>query len=301
MSEPLRESIDDRSCRTGEIDHARFGCNRLATRSEFLRLMTQSTKVAPTRRSSPRTSRWAIALILLFVAGLVATFWLFTRTPFVQGAGDVPARVSATWRVGVASLGEKPDLSPNPSDRPVDFCDGVSEAQQNAITDGVALLRATAEGARLYDVLVENGVCIGIEDLDFNSAFATSRWSPVDGWSNSEIVIGEYYVDWLYPDVIAAILAHEATHIDRAVSGTACYYVDACNTLPNGVELEEEIVAHEAEAAWWIAAYGRDGKDRAFTTDSSENRLKAAYLRGPAAFREYVREMRSDEREGDGL
>ncbi len=154
---------------------------------------------------------------------------------------------------------------------------------------------------RLYDVLVENGVCIGTKELDFNSAYATSRWSPVDGWSDSQIVIGEYYVDWLYPDVIAAILAHEATHIDRAVSGTACYYVDACTELSNGVELEEEIVAHEAEALWWIAAYGRDGKDRAFTSDASENRLKAAYMNGPDSFRVFVREMRSDEREGDGL
>jgi hypothetical protein len=60
-------------------------------------------------------------------------------------------------------------------------------------------------------------------------------------------------------------------------------------------------VAHEAEAQWWIAAYGRDGKDRAFAADSSENRLKAAYLRGPAEFRQFVREMRSDTREGEGL
>ena len=118
---------------------------------------------------------------------------------------------------------------------------------------------------------------------------------------HSQIVIGEYYVDWLYPDVIAAILAHEATHIHRAVDGTACYYANACTVLSNGVDLEEEVVAHEAEAEWWIAAYGRDGKDRAFTADASENRLTAAYLRGPAAFREFVRDMRSDKREGEGI
>ena len=263
--------------------------------------MMQTTKFSPSPRPIQSTSRWAVALVLLLLAGLAATCWLFLRTPFVQDADTVPARVSASWSVGVASLGEKSALVANPPDRPVDFCEGVTAVQQNAIVEGVALFRATGEGARLYDVLVENGVCIGTGDLDFNSAYATSRWSPVDGWSNSEIVIGKHYVDWLYPDVIAAILAHEATHIDRAVSGTACYYVDACTLLPNGVELEEEIVAHEAEALWWIAAYGRDGKDRAFSNDSAENRLKAAYLRGSDAFRIFVREMRSDEREGDGL
>lgn len=252
-------------------------------------------------RSSPRTSRWAIALVLLFAAGLATVSWQFARSPIIQSAGNLPDRAAAAWSVGVASLGEKPAFAPNPPDRPVDFCAGVRAPQQRAITDGVALLRGTDEGVRLYDMLVENGVCIGTEELDFNSAYATSRWSPVDGWSSSKIVIGNRYVDWLYPDVIAAFLAHEATHIDRAVSGTACYYVDACTTLPNGVELEEEIIAHEAEAVWWIAAYGPDGKAHAFTSDASENRLKAAYLNGPDVFRVFVREMRSDEREGDGL
>ncbi len=264
-------------------------------------MSTQTTKFIVVPPSSQRTSRWAIALVLLFAAGLVAVSVQFVRSPIIQNASNLPDRAAAAWSVGVASLGEKPAFAPNPADRPVDFCEGVSDAQQRAITDGVALLRGTDEGVRLYDVLVENGVCIGTKELDFNSAYATSRWSPVDGWSNSQITIGNYYVDWLYPDVIAAILAHEATHIDRAVSGTACYYVDACTELPNGVALEEEIVAHEAEAVWWIAAYGRDGKARAFSSDASENRLKAAYLHGPTVFRVFVREMRSDEREGVGL
>jgi hypothetical protein len=227
--------------------------------------------------------------------------WMVLDTAFVRGTDHLPDRAAAAWRVGVAELGENPHLTPNYPDAPVEFCAGVSGVDQRAITNGVAYLRATEDGSRLYDVLVENGVCIGAKELDFNSAYATSRWSPTAGWSDSEIIIGEYYVDWLYPDVIAAILAHESTHIQRAVDGTACYYVDACTVLSNGVDLEEEVVAHEAEAQWWIAAYGRDGKDRAFTADASENRLKAAYLHGPATFREFVREMRSDKREGEGI
>lgn len=219
----------------------------------------------------------------------------------MQDTNDPADRLEASWRVGIASLGESPTFAPNPPDGPVLFCADVTESEARALTDGVALFRGTDEGVRLYEVLVENGVCIGTEDLDFNSAYASARWSPEFGWSRSQVIIGDAFVDWLYPDVIAAILAHEATHIDRAIDGTACYYVDACTILPNGVALEEEIVAHEAEALWWIAAFGRDGKDRAFTNDSSENRLKAAYMRGPDAFREFVRELRSDEREGDGI
>jgi hypothetical protein len=262
--------------------------------------MQPNTSVRQSRAKTPY-SKWALALCALLIAANLAMLWMLLDTEFVRGADRFPDRAAATWRVGIADLGENPHLTPNPPDAPVEFCEGVSAVDQQAITDGVAYLRATQDGIDLYNLLIENGVCIGTKELDFNSAYATSRWSPQSDWSDSEIIIGEYYVDWLYPDVIAAILAHEATHIQRAVDGTACYYANACTVLSNGVDLEEEVVAHEAEAQWWIAAYGRDGKDRAFAADASENRLKAAYLKGPGAFREFVREMRSDKREGEGI
>jgi len=231
----------------------------------------------------------------------MGVLWALAQTPFVQSADSVPDRVAASWQVGIADLGETPAFAPRYPQGPVSFCEGVSAYDQEAITAGVAYVRGTDAGSRLYDVIVEEGVCIGTRDMDFNSAYATSRWSADAGWSDSEIVIGKQYVDWLYPDVIAAILAHEMTHINRAVNGTACYYANACTVLPNGVELEEEVVAHEAEAEWWIAAYGKDGKDRAFSSDAAENRLKAAYLQGPDVFRKFVRDMRSDAREGEDL
>lgn len=261
----------------------------------------QPTKSESARPPAKRKSRWPVTLLALLGVANLAMLMAFMRTSFILENGQFAGLASASWRVGIADLGEKPLFAPNFPDAPVSFCDGVSAVDQRAITDGVAFLRGTDTGLRLYELLADEGVCIGTENLDFNSAYATSRWSPGAGWSDSEIVIAEQYVDWLYPDVIAAILAHESTHIERAVNGTACYYANACTVLPNGVELDEEVVAHEAEAAWWIAAYGRDGKAQAFAMDAAENRLKAAYLQGPAAFRDFVRDMRSDEREGDGF
>lgn len=261
----------------------------------------QMTQPKHQARRPARYSRLGLALIVVLAIGNAAALWLLSTTPLIRDAA-YPADVAvALWRAGIADLGEEPHLTPNPPESPVLFCDGVSLSDQRALDEGIALLRATDAGAALYDLLEREGICIGVGDLEFNSAFARSRWSPTAGWSESEVVLGEQYVDWLYPDIIAAILAHEATHIERAVTGTACYFANACTTLPNGVELEEEIVAHQAEAEWWIAAYGKDGKDRAFTVDVSENRLKAAYLQGSDAFRAFVREMRSDEREGEGI
>ena len=263
-------------------------------------MVHQPTKSTQHIRERHRTSRLAVTLAALLLVANGAMLWLVFDTGLAQGGRDLPGQLAAVWRVGIADIGEKPHLTPHPPETPVRFCSGTSERDQEAITAGVALLRGTSAGTALYDVLAREGVCIGVGELEFNSAFARSRWSPDVGWSKSEIILGSKYVDWLYPDIVAAILAHEATHIQRAVDGTACYYANACTTLPNGVELEEEIVAHQAEAEWWIAAYGRDGKARAFTVDVSENRLKAAFLQGPDAFRAFVREMRSDEREGEG-
>lgn len=163
------------------------------------------------------------------------------------------------------------------------------------------MMRATEQGADLFQLLQNEGVCLGVEDLAYNSAYATARWSPVNGWADSEIRVDPSYVTFLYPDVLGAILVHEATHMQRAIEHTACYYANACTELPNGVYLEEEVVAHSAEAEFWIAIFGRDGKDRALANDHAENQLKAFYLQGSDAFVTFVREMRSDSREGEGI
>ena len=60
--------------------------------------------------------------------------------------------------------------------------------------------------------------------------------------------------------------------ISTAPSGEACFIDDSCERLPNGVEVDEEVAAHAAEAEWWIAAFGADGKRFALRADYSENR-----------------------------
>jgi hypothetical protein len=115
------------------------------------------------------------------------------------------------------------------------------------------------------------------------------------------IMVDRHYVRTTRADVLAALLVHEATHLDRAFSGQACYVRMSCTTLDNGVELEEEVAAHAAEAEWWIAMYGSDGKRLALRTDAFENQLARAYQRGPHDFRAFVAGIRSDPREGKGM
>ncbi|CAN5853776.1 hypothetical protein BH20CHL4_BH20CHL4_03260 [soil metagenome] len=260
------------------------------------------TTIEPRRKAS----RWRRMLLILLIAAVAA--YAGNRL-----AGDATARfdsttidryvsfVSAARDVAVAKIGEKPGLASNPAEGPLPLCDDVSGKQARVLTEAVALMRATGTGVALYDLLEVEGVCIGVEDLPYNSAFALSRWSPANGWADSEIRVDTTYISSLYPDVLSAILVHEAKHIERAITRTACYYASSCTTLPNGVELEEEIIAHGAEAEWWIEVYGRDGKEWAFGSDHAQNQLKAAYLRGPAEFRDFVEQARSDTREGQGI
>jgi hypothetical protein len=260
------------------------------------------TSIEPKRK----TSRWRLVLWILLIAFIAA--YAGNRLGGDATAGfesqtidRYVSFVSAARDVAVAEIGEKPGLAPNPAEGPLPLCADVSEKQAAVLEDAIGLMRATEGGAALYDLLEREGVCVGVEDLPYNSAFAMSRWSPDNGWADSEIRIDDSYISSLYPDILAAILVHEARHIERAITRTACYYAGSCTTLPNGVELEEEIVAHGAEAEWWIEMYGRDGKEWAFGSDHAQNQLKAAYLRGPVEFREFVRQARSDNREGDGI
>lgn len=257
----------------------------------------------PIRRPSP----WRLLFRFLLVATILfaALSWSVESNLIDRLDSPTLSQIAGTSRavirVAGAELGEDPKLAPRPPEGELPVCEPLSDYEERALRAGIGLMRGTDRGLELYDLLVEEGVCLRIDDLPYNSAYALSRWSSREGWAGSEIVIDTDEVSLLYPDVLAAILVHEAVHIERAVSRTACYYAGACTVLDNGVRLDEELVAHAAEAEWWLDAFGNDGKDYAFRSDHAQNQLAAAYLRGNSAFREFVTEGRGDPREGEGI
>ncbi len=253
------------------------------------------------RRKRPRFWRVLVLLVVFVLATGAALAQQTVADTFGVSDWRGVAWISAARDVALARIGESPALEPQPFEGEIIVCDEVTPSQRRAFEDGVAMMRATEKGRELHELLQSEGVCIGIVDLPYNSAFAMARWSPTNGWAGSEIRIDKGFVTFMYPDLLAAILVHEGVHIQRAIEGTACYYAQSCTDLPNGVHLDEEVVAHSAEAEFWIELYGRDGKDRAFAQDHSQNRLKSVYLQGPEPFWEYVREMRSNAREGEGI
>jgi hypothetical protein len=243
-------------------------------------------------------------LIPLAIGGLALAIVIDGLAPgFLElDAKTAVARFDAVRAVVFAEIAEDPHLAPRQPRGAIPLCDDVPGAYGHAFRLAFGLMRGTDEGTRLYDLLIEHDICISVDDLAYNTAYASARSIRGD-WSSSAIVVDRRYVRSLQADVLAAILIHEATHLDRAISGDACYFQgdDACTILPNGVTLDEEIAAHGAEAEWWIAAYGDDGKSLAWSSDYSENRLAKAYLQGDRFFRTYVTQIRSSTREGEGF
>ncbi len=169
------------------------------------------------------------------------------------------------------------------------LCDGLEPGVRTQLREGLALMRRTAEGERLFAVLLDRRVCVGVAPLPGRTlARAQARETAPGDWSTSTVIIDAPRMPWLEVDVLAATLVHEAAHIDRAISGTHCAATRSCTVLPSGARLEEEIAAHAAEATWWREVYGDDGKGAARPEGGNLDELLAAYLRGDDAFRDYV-------------
>lgn len=245
-----------------------------------------------------------LASLVLPIAATGATAVAFAGVRALPAYREVDTRtlLGAFRAVTISEIGESPRFAPQAPTGAVPICRDVERVLVKPLRAAFGLMRGTSEGRRLFSVLVDEGVCVDVRDLPYNAAYAESRRSGANDWSESAIVIDRDIVRITRLDVLAAVLIHEATHIDRAVSGEACFLPpNSCAELANGVDLDEEIAAHTAEAKWWIAAFGKNGKRFAFRDDYGENRLARAYLAGPSAFRAYVLRFRSDPREGEGI
>lgn len=204
-------------------------------------------------------------------------------------------------RIARDSLTERPRLTSVADASPLPFCPGIPPDDAKRLTPAFQLMRGTPEGNRLFHELDDLGVCVRVAHIPYNSAYTRTVRSFNGSWGGSTITVDTGLVNSGETDVLAALLVHEATHVDRAVTGVSCVLNDTCTELPNGIEVQEEVAAHAAEARWWIAAYGTGGKRFAFGADYGENKLAYAYEKGPAVFAAYVRQLRSDPREGRGI
>lgn len=265
---------------------------------------------APPRRkvrSSPSRLGRLIRVLFLLSVLATSTFGLLNQD-LIQTLSSTPQWQNVEQRgrnavhAAVAIVAEEPSFAAAAELSSYPVCPSTGANDDRRLERGMDLMRGTVEGERLFDQLVANGICVGTEDIAYNSGYAYGKQSSVDGtWSDSYIIVATSLLRSGETDVLAALLVHEATHIDRYIKGLACNYTDTCTSLPNGVDLDEEIAAHSAEAKWWIEAYGSDGKRFATGYDYGLNRLARAYSEGTSVFDAYVRSIRSDSREGSSL
>ena len=177
------------------------------------------------------------------------------------------------------------------------ICDDVEQQDQTRLERGYTLMTRTREGRQLYDQLIEHDVCTGVTHLEYAGAYAQANPS-LHGWSDSVIMVDQEMLRAIAPDILAATLVHEAMHLDRAISGEQCGMTHSCTMLDNGIQVEEEVAAHAAEARWWLEIYGRQGRRVASGGGYSMDNLVFAYQRGSDDFRAHVIEIRSDPRDG---
>lgn len=241
-------------------------------------------------------------IVFLLFCNLAVLAALYVTSPLARGIATRPDLWGDTVKVVLTAaadrLAEEPHFAEVRGTTRMPICENVGEQHAEALAFAFNLMRQTAEGERLFQQLVDEGICVRVGEIEYNSGYAYVVQSITGSWSRSYIQIANRHVTDDERDVLAALLVHEATHVDRYIHGTACTYSHDCTVLPNGVELEEEVEAHRAEAEWWIAAYGENGKRLAIGYDFGMNELVDAYLGGEDAFVEYVVRIRGDDREG---
>jgi hypothetical protein len=201
--------------------------------------------------------------------------------------------------------GEPEPTAPRVPPSGLAYCDGVAANDRARIEWATTEMRRVEEGSVLFDAVLDLDLCVGTEDLPYNAGY-TSLQSLDGDWTVEKIVLATDVVRRLNPDETAAILVHEATHADRANRGVNCYQTRACTFLPNGIPIEEEVAAHAAEAAFWIALHGPTGTRTGTSWTGGwgaawENELARAAKEGPDALRDFVIRTRSSSQEGEGI
>ncbi|MDQ3045749.1 MAG: hypothetical protein M3R06_11475 [Chloroflexota bacterium] len=235
---------------------------------------------------------------------LALALLLIPAFSFAVRTGSLPAPLAPLLRSALTTVGLTQTVAATlpfmdtPSET---FCAGVTTSERARLQRGLTLMGRTVPGQRLRDVLTRHDICIGTAPITFNGGYARAERALFGGWSDSKIVLDQLLVAEVEFDILAAMLVHEATHIERAIAGTSCGISHDCETLPNGVELEEEIAAHTAEAEWWIDVHGPTGKRTLSLPALAQNRLAASFQESPEAFAALVRDLRNDPREGEGI
>ena len=236
---------------------------------------------------------------LLLATGAFSWFILTQTTlifPIRTAIIGVPASITLGGAEAVDSFAHPSD--PGNVDGSV-ICKDVGQDDAVIVGRAFGLMRKTANGNHLYQEMADNGVCVTVRELNFHAGLAHPWHSLISGWGHSYIEIDAEHLRDSSLDIVATTLVHESTHIDRAIQHADCGYHGGCTVLSNGVRLDEEVVAHGAEAQWWIDVYGASGKPPRTGDDVWENQLATAYEAGPIYFENYIRDLRSDPRESE--
>ena len=149
------------------------------------------------------------------------------------------------------------------------------------VEDALGLLAASAATNQLVSVLVTNHI-----DVHF---------VPMSPGVYARYSVGRHVIEiddrWMDADevTLAAVIAHEATHAQDAVSGyLASGGATAC--------IESEVRAFRTSALFWVGQYGAGGKPEALNElDRQLNSIADRQLRDPQGLENLVRQTYSQQ------
>ena len=149
------------------------------------------------------------------------------------------------------------------------------------VADALSLLDGSPATSQLQNVLDSNHVDV--------------RFVPMSPGVYARYSVGRHVIEiddrWIDADdvTLAAVIAHEATHAEDAVSGyLASGGASAC--------IESEVRAFRTSALFWIAQYGAAGKPQAVNElDRQLNSIAERQLRDPQGLENLVRQTYSQQ------
>src|SRR5215211_2828882 len=104
-----------------------------------------------------------LAAVMIAAAG-GATLAVVMHLPPYQDLSSAEFS-QAVEQVTLDIIGENPHLIANPPQGVLPLCNGVSDASIKPFRIAFGLMRSTPEGLRLFDAVVEHGVCVDVDEI----------------------------------------------------------------------------------------------------------------------------------------
>ena len=178
------------------------------------------------------------------------------------------------------------------------FCAELDPNTADKVNLALDVMKSTGIGPMLAEILVESQTCIAIGDRDALPGTTSVHFDEATERYQHVISLSSSVVNEADADELAALIVHEAVHVERSINRLECSAQSHCVLTVSG-DVPDEMAARRAEALWWLARHGSRGTTGGGAYvgtqfSAFENQLLAHYLAGGVEWVDYVTTLPSD-------